>query len=75
MNNRYRLILHMAIAILLPVLAALGPPAAAQESSDEDCLACHEDLGKQFETNVHARIAGFEIKGFEAGCQSCHGDG
>ncbi len=59
------LALAVALCFCLPALAA----------DDADCVLCHEQLGRQFETNVHARIASFEVYGGVQGCQSCHGDG
>lgn len=42
--------------------------------SDETCYACHETM-KNFINSIHDRIAHFETKGIEKGCESCHGPG
>jgi DmsE family decaheme c-type cytochrome len=50
------------------------PPGAADEG-DSDCLACHQNIGKAFETSIHGRIKAFEVVDGRTGCSTCHGDG
>lgn len=42
---------------------------------DKTCMECHEDAMKSFEQNIHSRLKEFELKGFQKGCESCHGPG
>lgn len=75
---------------LLPLLLVLGACAtgAVREKiltlpaiegatyvGAETCAACHEENAKSMETNVHGRLADFELMGWEEGCESCHGAG
>ncbi len=41
----------------------------------EACADCHEDVTKAFASNVHGRLAEFELNGWQKGCESCHGKG
>jgi len=41
----------------------------------ETCAGCHEDKAAGLEKNVHGRLAGFELMGWQEGCESCHGAG
>ena len=40
----------------------------------ETCMTCHEDVGKNFATNPHSRLALLH-GGKGATCESCHGPG
>jgi len=40
---------------------------------NEACADCHEDVTKAFASNVHGRLANFELNGWQKGCESCHG--
>jgi predicted CXXCH cytochrome family protein len=51
------------------------PPAPATAVGAGTCATCHEDIGKQFERSVHGQLAGFELRGQSAACESCHGPG
>ncbi len=59
----------------LAVFFLMASPAAFAEDGSSDCLACHENLGKAFETTVHGKLKQFEVLGGATGCVTCHGDG
>ena len=40
---------------------------------NEACADCHEDVTNAFASNVHGRLADFELVGWQKGCESCHG--
>ena len=40
---------------------------------NEACADCHEEISKGFASNVHGRLADFELNGWQKGCESCHG--
>lgn len=42
---------------------------------DKACLECHDDVMKNYKMNIHYRLKDFELKGFQRGCESCHGPG
>lgn len=73
---------------LLPLLLVLGACATgtireklltlpvidgASYVSQETCAGCHEDKATAYKSNIHARIADFELMGAQGGCQGCHG--
>jgi predicted CXXCH cytochrome family protein len=41
----------------------------------ETCATCHEDVARQFDRSQHGALAGFEMRGQPARCESCHGPG
>ncbi len=47
----------------------------AEFVGSEDCMLCHEDLGRNFLTTNHARLVVSDETGFELGCEACHGPG
>jgi len=55
------------------LLAGCILPAAAQNSGEQRCKACHKDLVSQFEFSTHSRLASFELHGHAQGCDACHG--
>ncbi len=46
-------------------------PPDAVEVGDEACLMCHDELGQDFESNIHYRLA----VGDDHTCEACHGPG
>lgn len=56
------------------VLAQTGPPPATLVG-EETCATCHEDVARQFDRSQHGALAGFEMRGQPARCESCHGAG
>ena len=62
-------------ALTLVVLLLAASPGLMAADGSSDCLACHENLGKAFETTIHGRIQDFEVLGGTTGCVTCHGDG
>ena len=46
-------------------------PPDAVEVGDELCSACHDEVGEQFQKNIHARLS----VGDENTCEACHGPG
>jgi predicted CXXCH cytochrome family protein len=71
-------------AVLLTFLAcqttdrrvlAVPQTAGAEFMGTEDCMLCHEDLGRDFANTAHARLMVDEDTGIELGCESCHGPG
>jgi DmsE family decaheme c-type cytochrome len=73
MNSEAKRLLR-PVPLLVFALALLWPPPVAAEDWS-DCAACHENLGRQFETTVHGRIQSFEVHSGQVGCVTCHGDG
>ena len=55
--------------------ACLFVTATGAEDGSSDCAMCHENISRTFETTVHGRIAGFEVRDGQTGCITCHGDG
>ncbi|HSH09685.1 MAG TPA: cytochrome c3 family protein, partial [Oceanipulchritudo sp.] len=41
----------------------------------EDCMLCHEDVGRNFMNTAHARLMVDGETGLELGCEACHGPG
>jgi len=75
---------------LLPVLLILGACATgtireqiltlpviegACYVGQETCAECHEDKAETMMSNVHGRLADFELMGIQQSCESCHGPG
>lgn len=52
---------------------ALGT-STAEESDDDICAECHDELSAAFHQNTHGRIRAFEVRGEKTGCLSCHVD-
>jgi DmsE family decaheme c-type cytochrome len=46
-------------------------PPDAVEVGDEACLMCHDELGQDFESNIHYRL----VVGDNHTCEACHGPG
>ena len=46
-------------------------PPDVVEVGDEACLMCHDELGQDFESNIHSRLS----VGDEHTCEACHGPG
>ncbi len=58
--------------LFLPGVYVVGSsPPDAVEVGDELCSACHEEVGEQFQKNIHARLS----VGDENTCEACHGPG
>lgn len=49
--------------------------AGAEFMGTEDCMLCHEDIGREFAHTPHARLLFDEENGKDFGCESCHGPG
>ncbi|MEX0323217.1 MAG: cytochrome c3 family protein [Puniceicoccaceae bacterium] len=47
----------------------------AEFMGSEDCMLCHDGLGRNFLTTGHARLVVNDESGFSGGCESCHGPG
>jgi predicted CXXCH cytochrome family protein len=47
----------------------------AEFVGNEDCMLCHEDLGRNLGNTPHARLIVDEEAGLEYGCEACHGPG
>lgn len=41
----------------------------------ESCAGCHSDKAEGLESNVHGRLADWELMGAQGGCEACHGPG
>lgn len=61
------------VVIIVVGIATLAPARGAQ-NPELQCASCHEAAVDSFNLNVHARIAGFETRGGQTGCGSCHGN-
>ena len=58
--------------ILKPPVVAPG----AEYVGTKTCLECHDDLSEDAKTNVHLRLANYEVPGGSVkGCEACHGPG
>jgi predicted CXXCH cytochrome family protein len=47
----------------------------AEFVGSEDCMLCHDGIGRNFLTTPHARLMVQAESGLELGCESCHGPG
>ncbi|MGA1205595.1 MAG: cytochrome c3 family protein [Opitutales bacterium] len=56
------------------VLSVPQTPGAEFVGS-EDCMLCHEDLGRNLANTAHARLIVDDETGLEYGCEACHGPG
>jgi predicted CXXCH cytochrome family protein len=67
----------LLVACVMTDRIVVAPPqvAGAKFVGSEQCVQCHEDITKGFESATHAKImiAGENAKGL--GCESCHGPG
>ena len=50
-------------------------PKGAEYVGTSACYDCHEEMKTDGQTNVHLRLASFEVKGAHTGCEGCHGPG
>jgi DmsE family decaheme c-type cytochrome len=76
MIHRSEFPLHPTLArAALLVAAALCACGVAWADGTSDCVGCHENISKMFETTVHGRIAEFETLDGRTGCVTCHGEG
>lgn len=72
-SSHHRAFSFGALVLCIAVIAIL--PGAPARADDSECIACHEKLGRQFETTVHGRIKEWETLAGKIGCTSCHGNG
>lgn len=49
--------------------------AGADFVGSEECTLCHDGIGREFASTVHARLMVDGETGFELGCEACHGPG
>jgi len=78
------------VAKLLPIILILGACATgtirekiltlpvidgASYVGMDTCAGCHEDKVAGLKSNVHGKLADFELMGAQKGCESCHGAG
>jgi predicted CXXCH cytochrome family protein len=49
--------------------------AGAEFVGTEDCMLCHESVGRDFAHTAHARLLFDDETGLDLGCESCHGPG
>jgi predicted CXXCH cytochrome family protein len=75
-------VLVLTAALAAHAQSAESPPGqqpVAVEVGQDACVACHAEVGAQFQRNVHARLAEFETRRrgrhAVAGCEACHGAG
>lgn len=47
----------------------------AEFVGNEDCMLCHEDVGRTVANTVHARLMVSDEDDIEIGCEACHGPG
>jgi len=69
------LISFMACQSVNRTVLAVPQTMGAEYMGTEDCMLCHEDLGRDFHNTAHARLMVDEETGIELGCESCHGPG
>jgi len=64
----------LAMATFL-LVAAIGASGTVSADGTSDCVGCHENISKVFETTIHGRIDTFETLDGRTGCITCHGEG
>ena len=64
--------------LLVAAVAAFGSLAGSARAGDVDnetCLACHDDVGENFQFTAHGTYFESRPALTEFGCESCHGSG
>jgi predicted CXXCH cytochrome family protein len=65
----------MACQSVNRTVIAVPQIAGAEFVGTEDCMLCHEGIGRGFAHTAHARLMVDEETGLDLGCESCHGPG
>ncbi len=63
----------LVLSLMLAVALLMAGPVSA-EVSDEDCTACHEEIGEMYAKTSHGVYLGNTARA-EYSCESCHGPG
>jgi len=74
-HTRTALLLIAGFLVAAPAAIAQTPPPAAAAVGEQMCATCHEEVARQFDRSQHGALAGFELRGQPARCESCHGSG